>query len=326
MRKSESGSKKVLRAKQGGKGGQRKSAERSTGKYGSAKKDAGKSSGVKGTQRLSANKRDEFRSKREEIEIKRSFDLSDAKDNFEREDRIEGRNSVFEALRSGRPVNKLFVEKDSTDTFVLRIIAIARERDIPIQYFEKNKLNSISRTRIHQGVILEVAAKDYAEVDDILKIAGEKGERPFVLVLDGITDTNNLGSIIRSAECAGVHGIILPKRRSATLNATVAKVAEGALEYVPVARVTNLVQTLRNLKAEGLWIIAADMDGESNYYDADLTGPIALVIGSEGEGLGRLVKDECDMIVRIPMKGKTSSLNAGVAAALIMFEISKQRN
>ena len=217
------------------------------------------------------------------------------------------------------------MEKDSEDVLISRIIAMAREKDIPIQYLERNKLDSISQTRTHQGVILEVAAREYVEIDDILKIAEDKGEKPFVLVLDGITDTNNLGSIIRSAECAGVHGIILPKRRSATLNATVAKVAAGALEYVPVARVTNLVQTLRVLKNEGLWIIGADMEGATNYQDADLTGPCALVIGSEGEGLARLVKDECDLMVKIPMKGKISSLNAGVAAALIMFEISNQR-
>ncbi len=246
-------------------------------------------------------------------------------EDLEREDRVEGRNPVLEALRSGRPLNKLFVEKDNDDPSLMRIIAIAREKNIPIQYLERFKLDTMSQTRIHQGVILEVAAQEYVEVEDILKKAKEKNEKPFLLILDGITDTNNLGSIIRSAECAGVHGIILPKRRSATLNATVAKVAAGALEYVPVARVTNLVQTLRELKAEGIWIIGADMDGDSNYYDADLTGPCALVIGSEGEGLARLVKDECDLMVRIPMKGKISSLNAGVAAALILFDIVKQR-
>lgn len=243
----------------------------------------------------------------------------------DRESRVEGRNPVLEALRSGRPLNKLYVEKGNDDPSLLRIAAMAREKNVPIQYLERYKLDTMSQTRIHQGVILEVAAQEYVEVEDILESAKEKNETPFILVLDGITDTNNLGSIIRSAECAGVHGIILPKRRSATLNATVAKVAAGALEYVPVARVTNLVQTLRDLKSEGIWIIGADMDGESNYYDADLTGPCALVIGSEGEGLGRLVKDECDMMVRIPMKGQISSLNAGVAAALIMFEITKQR-
>ncbi len=288
-------------------------------------KGAQKKGHVIKTPRSPINKRDEFRNKKDEIEIMRTFNETEIKDIVEREDRVEGRNSVFEAMRSGRPLNKLFVEKDSEDVLISRIVAMAREKDIPIQYLEKNKLDSISQTRTHQGVILEVAAKEYVEVEDILKSAEEKGEKPFVVVLDGITDTNNLGSIIRSAECAGVHGIILPKRRSATLNATVAKVAAGALEYVQVARVTNLVQTLRTLKNEGLWIIGADMDGETSFQDADLTGPTALVIGSEGEGLARLVKDECDLMVNIPMKGKISSLNAGVAAALVMFEISKQR-
>ena len=280
---------------------------------------------VKKTPRSPINKRDEFRNIKEEIETTRTINEAEIKETIDREDRVEGRNSVFEAMRSGRPLNKLFVEKDSEDVLISRIVAMAREKDIPIQYLEKNKLDSISQTRTHQGVILEVAAKEYVEVEDIMKIAEDKGEKPFVLVLDGITDTNNLGSIIRSAECAGVHGIILPKRRSATLNATVAKVAAGALEYVQVARVTNLVQTLRSLKNEGLWIIGADMDGETNFQEADLTGPTALVIGSEGEGLARLVKDECDLMVKIPMKGKISSLNAGVAAGLIMFEISRQR-
>ncbi len=244
----------------------------------------------------------------------------------EREDRVEGRKPVFEALRAGRPINKLFVEKDNEDTMISRIVAMAREKAVPIQYFDRHKLDAMSQTRIHQGVILEVAAQEYVEVEDILAKAAEKEEKPFILVLDGITDTNNLGSIIRSAECSGVHGIIIPKRRSATLNATVAKVAAGALEYVPVARVSNLVQTLRQLKEEGVWIVGADMDGESNYYDTDLKGPCALVIGGEGEGISRLAKDECDLMVKIPLKGKISSLNAGVAAALIMFEISKQRD
>ncbi len=280
---------------------------------------------VKKAPRLPESKRSIPKRKIEEYENETNLPEIKISDNTDREDRVEGRNSVFEAIRSGRPLNKLFVEKDSEDVLISRIIAMAREKDIPIQYLERNKLDSISQTRTHQGVILEVAAREYVEIDDILKIAEDKGEKPFVLVLDGITDTNNLGSIIRSAECAGVHGIILPKRRSATLNATVAKVAAGALEYVPVARVTNLVQTLRVLKNEGLWIIGADMEGATNYQDADLTGPCALVIGSEGEGLARLVKDECDLMVKIPMKGKISSLNAGVAAALIMFEISNQR-
>lgn len=280
---------------------------------------------VKKAPRLPEDRRTSPKLKIDEYEVGNNLVDNQISDNIDRDDRVEGRNSVFEAIRSGRPLNKLFVEKDSEDVLISRIIAMAREKDIPIQYLERKKLDSISQTRTHQGVILEVAAREYVEVEDILEIAQEKGEKPFILVLDGITDTNNLGSIIRSAECAGVHGIILPKRRSATLNATVAKVAAGALEYVPVARVTNLVQTLRTLKNEGIWVIGADMDGTTDYNDADLTGPCALVIGSEGEGLARLVKDECDLMVRIPMKGKISSLNAGVAAALIMFEISNQR-
>lgn len=278
--------------------------------------------GTKAFGKPAGNKKDVYEKSRDELALK----FESVNEEQDREDRVEGKNPVFEAIRSSRPANKLYVEKDSQDSFLLRIIAMAREKEIPIQYVDRKKLDSMSLTRAHQGVILETAAREYVEVDDILAIAKEKGEDPFILVLDEITDTNNFGSIIRSAECAGVHGIIIPKRRSASLNATVAKVAAGALEYVPVARVTNLVQTLRSLKNEGLWIIGTDMDGESVYYEADLKGPCALVIGSEGEGMSRLVKSECDLIVRIPMKGTISSLNAGVAAALVMFEISKQRS
>jgi len=274
---------------------------------------------------------DEKRGGRTKKEIRKSSEVLDddfnpSNESFEREDRIEGRNPVFEAIKSGRPINKLYVEKGTQDQFLLRIIAMVREKNIPIQYLERHKLDSMSQTRVHQGVILEVAAQEYVEVDDILAKAEERGEPPFIVVLDGITDTNNLGSIIRSAECAGAHGIIIPKRRSATLNATVAKVSAGALEYMPVARVGNLVQTLRSLKNQGLWIIGSDMDGKNNYYETNLKGPCALIVGSEGEGMSRLVKNECDLIVRIPMKGNINSLNAGVAAALIMFEISKQRD
>jgi 23S rRNA (guanosine2251-2'-O)-methyltransferase len=243
----------------------------------------------------------------------------------ERSDRIEGRNPVFEALKSERPLNKIFIEKDSSDSALARIAALAREREIPIQYVERRKLDMMSTTRIHQGVILEAAAHEYVEVEDILEKAAQKGEDPFIILLDGITDTNNMGSIIRSAECAGAHGIIIPKRRSATLNATVAKVAAGAQEFVPVARVSNLAQTVRDLKTRGIWITGADMAGEKLYSESDLKGPIGLVIGSEGEGISRIVKEECDYLVRIPLKGKISSLNAGVAAALIMFEIARKR-
>jgi len=300
------------RSGKSGPSGQRKSTDRKKSESKVMKKGTGNGNSIAGHDR-------------EVARAGKDVKIFNEADFVEREDRVEGKNSVFEAIRSGRPLNKLFVEKDNQDVLILRIIAMAREKDIPIQYLERNKLDAISQTRAHQGVILEVAAREYVEVDDILKTAEEKGEKPFVLVLDGITDPNNLGSIIRSAECAGVHGIILPKRRSAALNATVAKVAAGALEYVNVARVTNLVQTLRSLKNEGLWVIGADMDGKTNFHDADLTGPVALVIGSEGEGLSRLVKNECDLMVKIPMKGKISSLNAGVAAGIMIFEILRQR-
>lgn len=271
-----------------------------------------------------------FKAKRKEFtrgkpNIARPVDRSASPDAEEREDRIEGRNPVLEALRSERPLNKIFIEKGNPDATLSKIAAMAREKAVPVQYVDRKKLDLMSVTRVHQGVILEAAAHEYAEVSDILRIAAEKGEDPFIVVLDGITDTNNFGSIIRSAECAGVHGIIIPKRRSATLNATVAKVAAGAQEFVAIARVTNLTQTIRELKDKGIWITAADLEGDRPYYESDLNGPVALVIGSEGEGISRVVKEECDYLVKIPMKGKISSLNAGVAAGLIMFEIAKRR-
>lgn len=244
----------------------------------------------------------------------------------EREDRVEGRRPVLEVLRSTRPVNKIFIEKGNPDPTLARIAALAREKDIPIQYVDKRKLDMMSLTRIHQGVILDAAVQAYVEVEDILRIAEERGEDPFIVILDGITDTNNFGSIIRSAECAGAHGIIIPKRRSATLNATVAKVAAGAQEFIAIARVTNLAQTILSLKEKGIWMIGADPEGEKAYYEAELKGPVGLIIGSEGEGISRVVREECDYLVQIPMKGKISSLNAGVAAGLLLFEIAKNRN
>lgn len=247
----------------------------------------------------------------------------DARD---REDRVEGRRPVLEVLRSDRPVNKIFIERGNPDPTLARIAALAREKGIPIQYVDKRKLDMMSLARIHQGVILDAAVKEYAEVEDILRIASERGEDPFIVILDGITDTNNFGSIIRSAECAGAHGIIIPKRRSATLNATVAKVAAGAQEFIAIARVGNLAQTVRELKAKGIWMAGADPEGDKAYYETDMKGPIGLIIGSEGEGLSRVVKEQCDFLVKIPMKGKISSLNAGVAAGLLLFEIAKNRS
>lgn len=237
---------------------------------------------------------------------------------------IEGRNPVLEALKSGREIEKIFVQKGVGEGSIRQIIAIAREKRILIKEVDKAKLDGLSATRNHQGVIASAALYKYYEVDDILRAAREKGEDPFIVVLDEITDNNNLGSILRTADAAGVHGIIIPKRRAVGLTPAVAKISSGAIEYVPVAKVTNLNHTLEYLKKEGLWIAGAEMSGEV-YYGKDMTGPVALVIGSEGEGLGRLIKDNCDFLVSIPMKGKLSSLNAAVSAAIIMFEIQKQR-
>ena len=237
---------------------------------------------------------------------------------------IEGRNPVLEALKSGREIDKIFVQKGVGEGSIRQIIAIAREKKILIKEVDKAKLDGLSRTRNHQGVIASAALYKYYEVDDILQAAREKGEDPFIVILDEITDNNNLGSVIRTAEAAGVHGIIIPKRRAVGLTPAVAKISAGAIEYVPVAKVTNLNHTIEYLKKEGLWIAGAEMGGET-YYSRDMTGPIALVIGSEGEGLGRLIKENCDYLVSIPMKGKISSLNAAVSAAIILFEIQKQR-
>jgi len=237
---------------------------------------------------------------------------------------IEGRNSVLEALKSGREIDKLFVQKGVGEGSIRQIVAIAREKKILIKEVDKAKLDSLSTTRNHQGVIASAALYKYYEVDDILNAAAEKGEDPFIIILDEITDNNNLGSVLRSADAAGVHGIIIPKRRAVSLTPAVAKISSGAIEYVPVAKVTNLNQTMEYLKKKGLWIVGAEMGGET-YYSKDMTGPVALVIGSEGEGLGRLIKENCDYLVSIPMKGRISSLNAAVSAAIIMFEIQKQR-
>lgn len=237
---------------------------------------------------------------------------------------IEGRNPVLEALKSNREIDKIFVQKGVGEGSIRQIIAIARDKNILIKEVDKAKLDGLSRTRNHQGVIASAALYKYYEVDDILQSAREKGEDPFIVILDEITDNNNLGSVLRSADAAGVHGIIIPKRRAVGLTPAVAKISAGAIEYVPVAKVTNLNHTIEYLKKEGLWIAGASMEGEK-YYGKDMTGPIALVIGSEGEGLGRLVKGNCDFLVSIPMKGKIASLNAAVSAAIIMFEIQKQR-
>ncbi|MEN6314187.1 MAG: 23S rRNA (guanosine(2251)-2'-O)-methyltransferase RlmB [Clostridiaceae bacterium] len=241
-------------------------------------------------------------------------------------DKLEGRNSVLEALKAGRSINRIFVAKGDRDGSIGQIIAIARQNHILIQEIDRTKLDNMSVTHSHQGVIALSAAKDYIEVDDILEMAVASGRPPFIIILDEITDAYNLGSILRTANAAGVHGVIIPKRRAIGLTSAVSKASAGAIEYVPVARVTNIVQTIENLKKQNIWVIGTDATGEESYFDRDLTGPIALVVGSEGEGMGKLVRESCDFVVNIPMMGQISSLNAAVAGAIVTFEIFRQRS
>lgn len=237
---------------------------------------------------------------------------------------IEGRNAVLEAFRAGKPVDKLFVLDGCQDGPVRTIVREARKHDTLINFVDKERLSQLSETGRHQGVIAYVAAYEYAEVEDMLKLAKEKGEDPFLIILDNIEDPHNLGAVIRTANLAGAHGVIIPKRRAAGLTATVAKTSAGALNYTPVAKVTNLVKTMEELKKQGLWFVCADMDGET-MYRLNLTGPIGLVIGNEGEGVSRLVKETCDFTASIPMKGDIDSLNASVAAGVLAYEIVRQR-
>ena len=240
------------------------------------------------------------------------------------ENKIEGRNAVLEAFRSGKPDDKLFVLDGCQDGPVRTIIREARKHDTIIQFVEKERLHQLSETGRHQGVIAYTASYEYAEVEDMLALAKERGEDPFLVLLDGIEDPHNLGAIIRTANLAGAHGVIIPKRRAVGLTATVAKTSAGALNYTPVAKVTNLVKTMEELKKEGLWFVCADMGGEK-MYDLNLKGPIGLVIGNEGEGVSRLVKETCDYVASIPMHGDIDSLNASVAAGVLAYEIVRQR-
>ncbi len=237
---------------------------------------------------------------------------------------IEGRNAVLEAFRSGRPIDKLLVLDGCQDGPVRTIIREAKKHDIILQFVTKERLSQLSETGRHQGVIAYAAAYEYAEVEDMLALAKEKGEDPFLILLDNIEDPHNLGAIIRTANLAGAHGVIIPKRRAVGLTATVAKTSAGALNYTPVAKVTNLKKTMEELKEQGLWFVCADMGGEK-MYDLNLTGPIGLVIGNEGEGVSRLVKETCDFVASIPMKGDIDSLNASVAAGVLAYEVVRQR-
>ena len=242
----------------------------------------------------------------------------------QRNDMIEGRNAVLEALRAGRAIDKIYIARGETDRTLGHIAGKARERGITVSDCDRRKLDAMSVTKAHQGVIAVCAVREYASIDDIFAAAEERGEAPFIVVCDEISDPHNLGAIIRSAECAGAHGVIIPKHRSAGLTAVVGKTSAGAAEHLAVARVASIASALEELKARGLWVYGAAAEGSSPMWNTDFSGPVALVIGSEGEGLGRLVRERCDFLVSIPLRGKVSSLNASTAAAVLMYEVLRQ--
>ena len=237
---------------------------------------------------------------------------------------IEGRNPVIEAIKNDREIDKIMIANGAKEGSIKKITAMAKEKNIVLQYVDKNKLDEISTSHSHQGVIAQVSEYKYYDLDELIQSAKDKGEDPFFIILDEITDPHNLGSIIRTADAVGAHGVIIPKRRSVHITPVVAKASAGAVEYVPVCKVTNIVNTIKTLKEHGLWIAAADMDGQT-FYEQNLTGPIGLVIGSEGFGISRLVKKNCDYIVKMPMVGNVTSLNASVAGSILLYEIFKQR-
>lgn len=238
---------------------------------------------------------------------------------------IEGRNAVLEALRAGRALDKVYIARGETDKALAHIAGLARERGVSVSDCDRRKLDAMSVTKAHQGVIAVCAVREYASLDDILALAESRGEAPFVVVCDEISDPHNLGAIIRSAECVGAHGVVIPRRRSAGLTAVVGKTSAGAAEHLPVARVANISAALQELKDRGLWVYGAAAEGSTPMWETDLTGPLALVIGSEGEGLGRLVRERCDFLVSIPLRGKVGSLNASTAAAVLMYEVLRQK-
>jgi 23S rRNA (guanosine2251-2'-O)-methyltransferase len=243
----------------------------------------------------------------------------------DREDLIEGRNAVIEALRAGRPIDKIFLQKGETDKTLGHIASRARAVGVVVADADRRKLDALSRTHAHQGVIALAAVREYCALADILEIARERNEPPFIVICDELSDPHNLGAVIRTAEAAGVHGVVIPKRRSAGLTAIVGKTSAGAAEHVAVARVANLSAALRELKAAGVWVCGAAAEGASPLWQTDLKGPVCIVIGSEGEGISRLVRENCDFLVRIPMRGRISSLNASAAAAVLIYEILRQR-
>ncbi len=261
------------------------------------------------------NKYSRGNSEKKENKFNENFD-----DNFQ----LEGRNPVLEAINSGRTIDKIIVKKGEIEGTLRVIVAKAAEKGIVIQEVDKNKMAEMSRTHNCQGVIAVCPAREYVDVSDIIQAAKDKGEEPFIIILDEIADPHNLGAVLRTADASGAHGVIIPKRRAVGLTGAVGKASAGAVEYVPVARVTNIANTIDDLKKQGVWVACADMNGQE-YFDAPLDGAIAVVIGNEGSGVGRLIKKKCDFSVKIPMFGKISSLNASVAAGLIMYEVVRQR-
>ena len=243
----------------------------------------------------------------------------------DREDLIEGRNAVTEALRAGRNIDKIYIAKGEVDKTLGHIASRAREMGIVVVEADRRKLDSMSVTHAHQGVVALAAVREYSSIDDILRIAEERGEPPFVIVCDEISDPHNLGAIIRTAECVGAHGIVIPKRRSAGLTSIVGKTSAGAVEHMAVARVSNLTAAIKELKERGLWVYGTAADAPAGMWQTNLTGPICVVIGSEGDGMGRLVTENCDVLVSIPMHGKVNSLNASAAASILMYEVLRQR-
>lgn len=241
------------------------------------------------------------------------------------QDQVEGRNAVLELLESGKDINKIYIEKGERQGSINKIIAKAKEQKVLVAEVDKVKFRQMVQTPNAQGIIAVIPPFDYCDVYDIIDFAKDKKEDPFIIILDGIEDPHNLGSIIRTAETAGVHGIIIPKRRAASVNSTVAKVSVGAVEHMKIARVNNIVETINTLKKEGIWICGTDMDAKDYYYSQDLTGPLAIIIGSEGNGMSRLTKENCDFLTKIPMKGKITSLNASVSAGIVIYESMKQR-
>ena len=281
---------------------------------------------MKNNKKFDKRRNEDYRQKnnkdfRKNIE-KKAFENNE-KDTFS--DQIEGRNSVLELLESGKDINKIFIEKGEKHGSINKIIGKAKDRKVIIVEVDRNKLNQMAQTENHQGVIAVVPPYDYCEVSDILEEAKERQEKPFILILDGIEDPHNLGAIIRTAETAGVHGIIIPKRRACGVNSTVYKVASGAVEHMKIARVNNINDEIKYLKENDVWVYGTAIEATKYYYEEDLKGACAIIIGNEGEGMSRLVRENCDVLLKIPMKGKITSLNASVSAGIVMYEVLKQR-